>query len=146
MKITYQIFILILVTTFFEVNAQVNIVACNYIRPIHFNFGEFDFKEDEITKLEYAIKLLKDNPTSEMEIHGHTDCRGSKSSNLKLSKKRAQVVIDYFIKNGIDKTRLCGKDYGEKKLINSCNCNEINPCTDEQYLENNRVEFVFVKF
>jgi len=52
-------------------------------------------------------------------IYGHTDSRGSARSNLILSQKRAQSVLNYLLKNfTINKHRLAAKGFGEERLKN----------------------------
>ena len=43
----------------------------------------------------------------------HTDERGTDAYNINLSDRRAKSVVDYLIKNGVDKDRLSSKGYGE---------------------------------
>ena len=45
----------------------------------------------------------------------HTDMKGSEQYNQRLSDRRAQSVVDYLIKSGIDPRRLQPKGYGESK-------------------------------
>ena len=73
-----------------------------------------------------------------VEISGHTDSRGSDKSNLELSKKRAQSVVDYLVSVGVKKTNLIAKGYGETKPVSVVD-------TEEGYAQNRRVEFKFVK-
>ena len=50
-------------------------------------------------------------------ISGHTDSRGSSTYNQELSQRRAQSVVDYLLKKGIDAERLKSKGFGESKPI-----------------------------
>jgi peptidoglycan-associated lipoprotein len=63
------------------------------------------------------VKMLKDNPHTTIEIGAHTDMVGSEESNNLLSERRAQAVVDFLIREGIDKDRLTAKGYGESKPI-----------------------------
>ena len=47
----------------------------------------------------------------------HTDMIGNNSANQELSHKRAQSVVNYLIKNGIEKERLTPVGYGEEKPV-----------------------------
>ena len=42
---------------------------------------------------------------------------GNNAANQELSLKRAQSVVDYLIKNGIEKERLTAIGYGEEKPV-----------------------------
>jgi outer membrane protein OmpA-like peptidoglycan-associated protein len=54
-------------------------------------------------------------------IDAYSDSYGGRWPNLKLSEKRAEKIRQYFIKNGIDATRIEAKGYGEKRHIASNN-------------------------
>ena len=88
--------------------------------------------------LERVIQLLTENPTMIIEIGGHTDNQGSYLLNLDLSKKRAEVVKNYLIDQGVDKNRVTSKGYGPTQPIAS------NASEDTRKL-NRRVEFKVLK-
>ncbi len=69
-------------------------------------------KESDI-ELEKLYTFLKENGRIKVEVSGHTDSKGKDETNLKLSKDRAQSVVNYLIKRGIDKNRIIAKGYGE---------------------------------
>ena len=52
-----------------------------------------------------------------IEIGGHTDDVGDEDKNQALSEKRANTVLQYLIKKGIDSKRLTAKGYGETKPV-----------------------------
>ena len=52
-------------------------------------------------------------------IDAYSDSYGGRWSNLKLSERRAAKIRDYFVKNGIDVSRIAAKGYGEKRHIAS---------------------------
>jgi len=89
------------------------------------------------------VELMKKNPKMVLECSGHTDSKGTDSYNQWMSDRRAKRVIDYVINSGISASRISGKGYGEKKLVNQCT-NEI-ACTDAQRAINRRVEFEIIK-
>ena len=49
-----------------------------------------------------------------MEIYSYTDAKGTPEYNLALSQRRAQSVLDYLEKNGVDRGRLTAKGFGQK--------------------------------
>ena len=53
-------------------------------------------------------------PEITVEIQGHTDSDGSNASNLRLSQRRAQSVVDYLVQHGISKQQFKAKGYGEE--------------------------------
>jgi outer membrane protein OmpA-like peptidoglycan-associated protein len=60
---------------------------------------------------------MKQNPTASIQVSGHTDSRGNDDYNMRLSKDRAQSVVDYLIRNGISSSRLQAVGYGETRPI-----------------------------
>ena len=59
--------------------------------------------------------FAKNYPDTDIEVVGHTDDRASDDYNLKLSKKRAEVVKDWLVKNGIEAKRIITKGMGKSQ-------------------------------
>ena len=79
------------------------------------------------------------NSTSRIKkIEGHTDDKGVREANVKLSKDRANAVRDYLIKAGVGADMLEAEGYGPDKPIES---NKTNRGRDA----NRRVEFIVVE-
>ncbi|AFD06212.1 OmpA family protein [Solitalea canadensis] len=114
------------------------------IENIYYNFDKWDLRADALVELDKLVKLLKENPTIEIELGSHTDSRGNDNYNLKLSQRRAESVVNYLIKNGIDKGRLVAKGYGETQLINKCS-NGVK-CSEAEHQANRRTEFIIVRY
>ncbi|MEQ8576659.1 MAG: OmpA family protein, partial [Fulvivirga sp.] len=85
--------------------------------------------------LDKLVTILRDNPEIKIELSSHTDDRQTDQYNLKLSERRAQSAVDYIVSQGINKTRLVARGYGESKLIIP------NATTEEQHQVNRRTEF-----
>ena len=84
---------------------------------IFYEFGKWTLTADSETGLLGLVKILQDNPNIAIELSAHTDMVGNEASNRELSQKRAQSVVDYLIKAGIDKGRLTPVGYGESKPV-----------------------------
>lgn len=82
--------------------------------------------------------FLKENPSIEVGIHGHTDDVGEDALNLKLSDDRAKGVREYLVSLGIQASRLTAKGFGETKP-KLPNTSEFNRS------KNRRTEFVIEK-
>jgi OmpA-OmpF porin, OOP family len=85
---------------------------------LEFDTGKADIKphyRDEIAKVgEY----MKKYPTTTAVIEGHTDNVGGFDFNMKLSRLRAENVVNYLVENfGIEKSRLSAKGYGYTRRI-----------------------------
>lgn len=85
---------------------------------IEFDTGKADIKpvyRDEIAKV---ADYMKKYPTTTAVIEGHTDNVGSEESNMRLSQRRAQSVVDYLVNNfGIERSRLSAVGYGSSRSI-----------------------------
>lgn len=114
------------------------------LENIYYDFDKWDIREDAKPELNRLVKILQDNPTIKIELHSHTDSRGTNAYNLKLSDKRAKAAIEYLIENGIDQSRLQPIGYGEEMLLNSC-IDGVS-CTSEQHQENRRTEFKIISY
>jgi len=91
----------------------------SYARTILFDTGKTSFKQDTYPVLVAITKILKEYPTSDFVIGGHTDSVGSARSNQVLSERRANAVRDYLISNGISADRLTAVGYGETQPIDT---------------------------
>lgn len=83
------------------------------IGNIFFEFGKSELTTTSEKSLQGLVKMLTDNPNIAIEISAHTDMIGTEESNMELSQKRAQAVVNFLIKSGIEKGRLTSKGYGE---------------------------------
>lgn len=123
-----------------EIQQDLYLVPIEKNAIIRLNNLFFDYNKSSIQSISHSelnrlINFLKSNENIIIEIAGHTDDKGSKSYNQKLSESRAKSVSDYLLSNGIDNTRYSIKGYGELKPI------EKND-TEENRAINRRVEII----
>lgn len=85
------------------------------IDNIFYEFGKWDLTASSEKALEGLVKLLNDNPNITIEIASHTDMKGNEEFNMNLSEKRAQSVVDFLVRSGIESERLTAKGYGKSK-------------------------------
>jgi outer membrane protein OmpA-like peptidoglycan-associated protein len=89
-------------------------------------------------ELDRLIKIMKNNPTMVIELHGYTDNSGDPKKNIELSEQRVITVKNYLISKGISAKLVQGKGFGG-----------ANPIADNGKEEtrrlNRRVEFVILK-
>lgn len=84
---------------------------------IFYEFGKWTLTPESENGLQGLVKILTDNPNITIELSSHTDMVGTDVVNDELSQKRAQSVVDYLIKAGIDKERLTAVGYGKRKPV-----------------------------
>ena len=99
--------------------------AAVVLNNLFFDTGKYDLEIKSKTELNKLIRFLQQNEKIKMEISGHTDDVGSDNDNQVLSEKRAKAVVDYLSGNGISKSRLTYKGYGESKPV-AANSSEVN--------------------
>ena len=85
-------------------------------RQVHFASGTADLKPDSLQILDLVADALVRNPQiTKVEIQGHTDNRGSRKRNMRLSQARAEAVMTYLLDRGIKASRLIAKGYGPNR-------------------------------
>ncbi len=86
-------------------------------QKIYFDFNKARIKPVSYPVLDEVAKVLLDHPSMRVEIQGHTDSRGSRRYNKRLSQRRAEAVRRYLIRKGVDPGRLIARGYGEDRPI-----------------------------
>lgn len=104
------------------------------LNNIFFESGRYDLAIKSRTELERLVTFMKANPSVKIEVAGHTDDQGEAATNLVLSRKRAQAVVDYLTRAGIEATRIQTNGYGEGKPL-------VPNTTDENRRLNRRIEW-----
>jgi outer membrane protein OmpA-like peptidoglycan-associated protein len=103
---------------------------------IYFDTGQSVIKPESGPSLEEIAKLLKRDASLRLYVVGHTDNVGGIESNMKLSRDRANSVVQALVeKYGINAARL--KAYGVGPL-----CPVTSNETEEGKAKNRRVELV----
>ena len=96
-----------------EVIEKVSFAAKN----IFFATGKYQLLPKSFKSLDGVVDLLKADESLMLDIDGHTDAVGTDESNQVLSDNRAGSVKEYFLKKGIDASRLKSTGYGESKPV-----------------------------
>ncbi len=86
--------------------------------------GEFLFETNSATlkgeqffALDSLMDFLLAHPSLVIKISGHTDTRGNESHNKTLSFKRAEVVAEYLVDNGVAIERVTFEGMGSTKPL-----------------------------
>ena len=80
-----------------------------------------------------TVNALEENPAIGLTLSGHADERGTREYNLALGQRRAETVAEYLILNGINKSRITVKSYGEEMPA-------MLGQNEKSYAKNRRVE------
>lgn len=103
-----------------------------------FDQGKAIINPESYTELNQLAATMRDNDEMEIQLEGHTDWRGNKKLNMRLSEDRVEAVKNYLVTMGIDKKRIRTKAFGGSQ-----------PITKEKSLEasevNRRVEVRILK-
>jgi len=81
-----------------------------------FDFDKADLKNESRSTIKKISGILNRPGTEEYEIlvNGYADSTGEEEYNLTLSQDRAGSVLNEFVFNGIHKSRMKSKGFGEK--------------------------------
>ncbi|MEO8235927.1 MAG: OmpA family protein [Flavobacterium sp.] len=91
----------------------------DYAKTILFDTNRATFQQRTFVVLQAMTAILKEYPSSNFSIEGHTDADGKDTANQTLSENRAAAVKDYLISQGIDSARLTSTGFGESMPIAS---------------------------
>ena len=105
---------------------------------VYFRTGKAALQRRSRPLLDNIAAVLQAHPEiKKIRIEGHTDDKGDADKNKTLSQKRAEAVVEYLVKKGVDADRLEPVGFGEEKPI------EDNS-TRKGRAANRRVEFNLV--
>jgi outer membrane protein OmpA-like peptidoglycan-associated protein/tetratricopeptide (TPR) repeat protein len=110
------------------------------LQPIYFEFNRSNITAEGAAELDKLIMVMNEHPNMVIFAKSHTDSRGSDKYNMNLSDRRAKSTVQYLISKGIAKNRISGQGFGESEPKVTC-----KQCTEEQYAQNRRSEFLIVK-
>ena len=107
-------------------------------KPVRVSFptGSHTLGENARTIIDIKfVEAAKAFPNARIRIEGNTDNTGSRSTNVVLSEKRAQSVVDYLVSaHGMDRNRFVAVGNGPDKPV----CTEKNEAC---YARNRRTDF-----
>lgn len=91
------------------------------LETIHFNFDRSNIREDAARILNQNVKKLMNASKFRVRIDAYTDHVGGDQYNLRLSKRRAASVVDFYTGNGISADRIDSRGLGKAPV----------PCMDQ---------------
>jgi outer membrane protein OmpA-like peptidoglycan-associated protein len=108
------------------------------LNNLFFERAKAEILPSSLPELNRLVEMLKENPTLEIELGGHSDNQGNEKANLELSEERVRVVRRYCGTQGISEKRIKVKAYGGSKPVAS-------NATEENRKLNRRVEVTILK-
>lgn len=110
-----------------------------------FDFDKADIRPDAAIALREAARILREHAKGKVRIEGHTDAKGSKSYNQKLSVDRAESVMRWLVeKEALADMKFDNKGFGATKPV-APNTHEDGSDNPEGRQLNRRVALVFKK-
>jgi outer membrane protein OmpA-like peptidoglycan-associated protein len=85
---------------------------------IHFKTASAQIHPRSFPLLNEVASVLLAHPEIKLlSIEGHTDNRGGRQYNLKLSRARAKSLVQYMISRGVDASRLAAEGFGLERPV-----------------------------
>lgn len=75
-------------------------------KPVFFDFNESILTVESTAKLQENFKCIQSLPGRKLRLEGHCDPRGTDEYNLALGDRRAQSVVGYLVRMGVDASRM----------------------------------------
>ena len=110
---------------------------------VYYELNSFELNQQAKDVLDKIFVILTDHPEFKLEVISHTDARGDQNENLKLSFKRSEAVVNYFVTSGVDPLRLTARGEGEARPLNACS--DGVACAEDEHKMNRRTEFKFFR-
>lgn len=87
------------------------------LNPIYFERSKAEVIPTSFSELDNLVRTLMKYPNVNILIGGHTDHVGKLDELIQLSQERADAIRDYFVKNGMEPSRIRTKGYGPTRPI-----------------------------
>jgi OOP family OmpA-OmpF porin len=117
-----------------EIKEAVREIISHALEQVQFKENTAELIPESYNVLNEMAVILIENPGYLVEIHGHTDSRGTYEANQALSEIRCDAVKSYLVRRGVDGSRLEIFGHGEMEPVTS---NLLAPGR----AKNRRVEF-----
>jgi len=84
---------------------------------IFFDTDSSVIRADAQTTLARQAQWLNQYPNYQITVEGHADERGTREYNLALGERRAAIVKDFLVSQGVDPARIDTISYGKERPI-----------------------------
>jgi outer membrane protein OmpA-like peptidoglycan-associated protein len=108
------------------------------VESVNFGFESANLEPASLPALQRLLAMMRENPSIKVEIAGHTDATGGKEVNMSLSRRRAEAVASWLIRNGVLSKRLATVGYGDTRPV-------ADNATPEGRRKNRRTEIRIVE-
>ena len=87
------------------------------LQGVNFASGSSRLTQASFAVLDVVVQSLVAHPEVRIEVGGHTDATGSRTTNQRLSLARAQSVMAYLAQQGMGLDRMESRGYGPDQPI-----------------------------
>jgi outer membrane protein OmpA-like peptidoglycan-associated protein len=87
------------------------------VESVYFKTDRAVIEKRSFALLDNVAAVLTAHDTLKIQIEGHTDSQGNSAYNKKLSQQRAEAVVAYLVKKGVDRARLTAMGFGQEQPI-----------------------------
>lgn len=101
---------------------------------VRFEKNKANVTSDSREALQKIAGLLKKNPALKLRVVGHTCKLGTEEVNARVSRNRADSVLNTLLRDGVDSSQLNAVGRGNQEPLNSGN-------TESELAQNRRVTF-----
>jgi outer membrane protein OmpA-like peptidoglycan-associated protein len=88
-------------------------INMTFASGLMFNINSATLQDSYKDDLRAAASVFQKYGDTNILVEGHTDDTGSDELNMNLSRQRADNVANFLVDNGVDRTRLQTKAFGE---------------------------------
>jgi outer membrane protein OmpA-like peptidoglycan-associated protein len=134
MKLRFSVFATFLFLTFFLPKASAQSTDSLVYIECLFELDRFQLSANQRLRIDSLLKKTPVNIIKNIRIYGHTDSLADIEYNRKLSRRRVQSVLKYFVLQGLDPINAQTDYYGEEKPA-------YNNSPEERF-KNRRVEVI----
>lgn len=100
-----------------NIERQGDKLVVRFNSAILFDTNKAMLKPKSKSDLGEFAEVLKKYPETDLIIEGHTDNKGKKTKNQKLSVARAEAVIGYLSSTGVAGPRMVGRGYADDRPV-----------------------------
>ena len=104
---------------------------------VYFDFDKYYLSSETKAVLRRTAQAMK-RTTHQLIVSAYADARGTVEYNQKLSDKRANAVLEYLLAQGVDRSRIIARGFGEALILNRC-VDGVN-CEEVEHSQNRRAE------
>lgn len=111
------------------------------VNDFYFASGKYTVTPEIGMALDKVVEAVQMFPEIKFSIETHTDSRGGRTSNQRLSERRSNAIKSYLLEKGVSETNIVKSvGFGEQKILN--NCKDGVYCLDFLHRQNLRTLFV----